>query len=123
MHALRLIVALAFGTLALATASLPASAATAVASEATSMYQLPRNRIDEVVGLLRPGQEVTIDRCTASGRWCRVFSNDSTGWVLASYLLGAAAKIEATPPRSLTDPQFGPSPLTPTHPSRNGGLF
>jgi uncharacterized protein YraI len=123
MHALHLTVALVFGSVALAAATVPAAAASAVVSENISVYQLPRHRVDEVVGLLRAGEEVTIDRCTASGRWCRVFSGEPTGWVLASYLVGATAKIQATPPRSLTDPQFGPSPLTPTHPSRGGGLF
>ena len=123
MHALRLTVVLAFGTVALAAATLPTAAATAVVSEKISIYQLPRNRVDEIVGLLRPGEEVAIDRCTESGQWCRVFSSEATGWVPASYLIGAAAKLQATPPRSLTDPQFGPDPLTPTHPSRGGGLF
>lgn len=56
--------------------------------------------------MLQAGETVTIDRCSASGLWCRVFHDGPTGWVPASYLIGAAAKIDATPLRSLTTPAF-----------------
>jgi len=47
------------------------------------------------IGRLADGATVTLDYCTRSGRWCLV---TDTGWVDASYLVGWAAKIEASPP-------------------------
>jgi uncharacterized protein YraI len=52
------------------------------------------------LGVLPNGSEVTLDRCTRSGRWCLVVGN---GWVEASYLVGWAAKIRATPSKFLGD--------------------
>lgn len=112
MNAIRLTTLIAFGVLSLA-ATGPSRADTAVASDRISIFEMPRNQANEVVGMLRPGEVVTIDRCTPSGRWCRVFSTEPTGWVPASYLIGAEAKLQATPQRSLTDSLFGPKPLTP----------
>jgi uncharacterized protein YraI len=92
--------------LALALAPGAASAAGAYASNRISMFELPRYETNEIVGILQAGEPVTIDRCTASGRWCRVFAERYTGWVPADYLIGAAAKADATPLRSLTVPPF-----------------
>ena len=47
------------------------------------------------IGNLPDGTEVTLEYCTRNGVWCQV---TDTGWVLASYLVGAAAKLEVTPP-------------------------
>ena len=80
-----------------------ASAATAVVSDKISIFEQPRYQVNEIVGLLRAGEVVSLDRCTASGNWCRVLSNGQpTGWVLASFLVGSPAKVEATPLESLT---------------------
>jgi uncharacterized protein YraI len=95
-----------FGAVALAMAPGAASAAGAYASNRISMFELPRNQTNEIVGILQAGESVTIDRCTASGRWCRVFGQHYTGWVPADYIIGAAAKADATPLRSLTVPPF-----------------
>ena len=81
-----------------------ASAATAYASDKISVFSGPHVAYNEIIGLLQPGETVSIDRCTASGEWCRVFAAQVTGWVPASYLIGAAAKNDATPLQSLTSP-------------------
>ena len=47
------------------------------------------------IDTLPDGTVVTLDYCTRNGVWCQV---TDTGWVLASYLVGAAAKLEVTPP-------------------------
>jgi uncharacterized protein YraI len=123
MTPLRLAALLAIGMLSLAGAPGAASAATATITQKISVQQLPRNRIDEVLGLIPAGEEVTIDRCTTSGNWCRIFWSGPTGWVLASYIVGAAAKIEATPQQSLTNSEFARPPLEPTHPSKHSFGF
>ena len=105
MTASRLLVALAFGALSATALAAPAAAATARASDPIPIYTLP-NDDSRVVGVLQAGEVVTLDRCEASGIWCRVFHDGPTGWVLASFLIGAQAKIDATPGRSLTDPPF-----------------
>lgn len=55
------------------------------------------------IGILPNGTQVTLDRCTRSGAWCLV---TNTGWVRASYLVGAAAKVGATPSEPLVDNPF-----------------
>ena len=55
------------------------------------------------IGVLPNGTEVTLERCTRSGAWCLV---TDTGWVRASYLVGAAAKVNATPPDFLFEDPF-----------------
>jgi hypothetical protein len=76
------------------------------ASDNISIFELPRNQANEIVGMLRAGEEVRIDRCTPSQNWCRVFHDGPTGWVPGSYLIGAAAKNNETPQRSLASPPF-----------------
>lgn len=98
--------ALLLGPLVFAAHPGAAAAAEAYASNRISVFELPRYEANEIVGMLRAGEAVTIDRCTASGLWCRVFAAGGTGWVPADYLIGAAAKAGATPLRSLTDPPF-----------------
>ena len=56
------------------------------------------------IGVLPNGTEVTLDRCTRSGAWCLV---TDTGWVRASYLVGQAAKVNATPPDFLFEDPLG----------------
>ena len=95
------------GVLAFSGASVPALAATAHASDKITIFGVPRGDYSRIVGLLQAGEEVTLDRCTSDGRWCRVLHNGPTGWVPASYLVGAAAKLDATVGRPLTDPDLG----------------
>jgi len=101
----RLLAVLALAAVSLAGIAAPAVAATAHASDRIPIYTLP-NDDSRLLGVLQAGEEVTLDRCNAQGTWCRVFHDGPTGWVLASFLIGAQAKIDATPGRSLTDPPF-----------------
>lgn len=59
------------------------------------------------IGQLPNGTSVTLAECTPSGRWCRL-ADAPGGWVLGSYLVGAAAKVQATPYRPLVNPFFDP---------------
>jgi len=97
--------------------SLAQSSGGAYASNKISIFQLPRYRANEIVGMLLPGEQVVVQRCTANGEWCRVLSHEPTGWVPASYLIGAAAKNNATPLQSLTTPP----PVPMQKPFKNGG--
>lgn len=117
MTSSRLLAALVLGATALAGFAAPASAATATASDKISIYELP-NYQGRILGLLQAGEEVSLDRCNAQGTWCRVFHDGPTGWVLASYLVGAKAKIDATPGRSLTAP-----PLIDNSKTNRSGMF
>ena len=98
--------ATALALLGLAGAAAPAAAATAYASDKIPIFGVPADDYARILGLLQAGEVVKLDRCTADGTWCRVIHNGPTGWVLASYLVGAAAKIDATPGRSLTAQPF-----------------
>jgi len=120
MKAAHIATALAFGTLSLLPLTGAAMAAGAYASDKISIFYLPRNRANEIVGMLQAGEQVTIDRCTTNGTWCRVLHNGPTGWVPASYLVGAAAKIDATPLRSLASPPFDEQR---DHTRQHGNLF
>ena len=109
------------GLAALATLPLtgPSLAASAIASDPISIWAGPHTD-DQVVGRLLAGEAVSVDRCTESGRWCLVRHDGPSGWVPAGYLVGAAAKVEATPQRSLTDP---PIDREPTRTGGNYGLW
>jgi uncharacterized protein YraI len=50
------------------------------------------------IGTLYHGARVELAECTRNERWCRLRDG---GWVDATYLVGMAAKIRATPPRLL----------------------
>jgi uncharacterized protein YraI len=78
----------------------PASAATARASGALTMYAGPGYAYAPV-GRLPRNAVVHLAECTPSGRWCRIVNG---GWVLGSYLVGSAAKVEATPWQPLVNP-------------------
>jgi uncharacterized protein YraI len=116
----RIFAVAAFGALAFSTVPSMAQATGAYASDKISIFQLPRYSTNEIVGLLYPGEQVTVQRCTADGKWCRVLSQEPTGWVPASYLVGSPAKNNATPLQSLTTPPAVPS----QKPFKNGsGIF
>jgi uncharacterized protein YraI len=104
MRIRRLAFAAFAATLAAAGAAGPALAASAYASGKITIFAEPNGNYAEILGMLQAGEVVTIDRCNFQGTWCRVFHAGPTGWVPASYLVGAQAKIEATPNRSLTSP-------------------
>jgi uncharacterized protein YraI len=84
----------------IALGALPASAATAQAIDPITIFSSPHT-YGQVLGKLGAGEEVTLDRCTADGTWCRVLHNGPTGWVPASYIIGASAKNDATTGRDL----------------------
>ncbi|MDR3473790.1 MAG: SH3 domain-containing protein [Devosia sp.] len=102
----KLAAAAALATVVLGTAAAPAMAATAYASDKITIFAGPTDDYSRILGMLQAGEVVTIDRCNVEGTWCRVFHSGPTGWVLASYLIGAQAKIDATPGRSIPDRAF-----------------
>lgn len=60
-----------------------ASAASAYASSTVNVRSGPGTGYS-VVGVLRPGQRVEIDRC--KGAWCLIEQRGPDGWVNANYL-------------------------------------
>ena len=104
MHVRTLLAAItAVASLALVGSADAASTATARASGQLPVYAGPGNGYS-VVGRLAKNERVSIERCTYSGRWCLVSDGRPIGWVLASYLVGASAKLQATPPKFLVNP-------------------
>jgi uncharacterized protein YraI len=89
-------------------------------SEKISIWAMPGNRANEIIGLLQAGEVVTLQRCTVDGKWCRVLSDQPTGWVPGSYLVGSPAKADVTPLESLTAP---PPDNGPTRAQRSSTLF
>jgi len=102
----RLVLGLLLAGLAMGFGAGAAQAATARASDTIPIYDNPGDHLP--IGRLVRGEVVRLDRCTPRGVWCRVIHNGPTGWVLASYLIGSAAKMEATPGRSLINPLRDP---------------
>ena len=98
---------IAVAVLALAGAGLadPAFAATARASDPITIYAGP-GAFYAPVGRLARNEVVKLSQCTPRGTWCLVTHNGPEGWVLASYLVGSAAKVEATPWRPIGGPSF-----------------
>ncbi|HEV7719294.1 MAG TPA: SH3 domain-containing protein [Arsenicitalea sp.] len=92
-----------FAVLGAAGASSAATTATARASGQLPVYAGPGSGY-AVVGRLAKDERVSIERCTYSGRWCLVSDGRPIGWVLSSYLVGASAKLQATPPKFLVNP-------------------
>jgi uncharacterized protein YraI len=84
----------------------PALAATARASDPITIYDGPGYGYMPV-GRLARNEVVRLAQCTPSGRWCYVIHDGPGGWVLASYLIGSAAKVDATPGQPLVTPGFG----------------
>lgn len=82
--------------LGFAAAAMPAFAATAHATNNIQIFDVPRDDQTQVAGVLRAGEDVTLDTCTPDGIWCRVIHDGPPGWVLASFLVGAQAKVDAT---------------------------
>ena len=102
MHTRRFLASAALSLAVLAPLGQPALAATARASDPVQIYSAPHNT-STLLGVLTANEVVRLDRCTSDGIWCRVLHDGPTGWVLASFLIGAEAKIEATSGRSITD--------------------
>jgi uncharacterized protein YraI len=91
--------AVAFLVIGLSTAF----AATARASGAPDVRSGPGNGY-AIIGRLSNNERVSLDQCTRNSRWCLVYNGDmggAQGWVLGSYLIGAPAKVDATPPTFL----------------------
>ncbi len=99
----RTIIGIGLGLL-LATLGIGAAlAATARASDPLTLYAGPGYAYAPV-GRLYRNEIVRLAQCTPSGRWCLVEHNGPDGWALASFLVGSAAKVDATPWRPLVDP-------------------
>lgn len=79
MHSIKLAGA---ATVLLGSLLIAGAANAAVATSTVNVRAAPVN--GAVVDVLRPGQEVEIDRCT--GGWCYVIKQGPDGWVSASYL-------------------------------------
>jgi uncharacterized protein YraI len=80
-----------------------ASAATARASATLSIYDGPGYGYYRI-GKLPKNAVVKLAECTRRGTWCRIVYDGPTGWVLGSYLIGSAAKVDATPFTPLVNP-------------------
>ncbi|MDR3473789.1 MAG: SH3 domain-containing protein [Devosia sp.] len=104
----RLLLAVAVGVLALFGLNGTALAATARASGAITIYAGPGYWY-RPIGRLEKNEVVRLSECTPHGIWCKVVHDGPDGWVLGSYLIGSAAKVEATPWQPLVSPHlFGP---------------
>ena len=73
----------ALGTMLLGVALLPSVASAATATSTVNVRSAPVN--GAVVDVLRPGQQVDVDRCNSAG-WCFVTKPGPDGWVSARYL-------------------------------------
>ena len=82
-------------------------AASARASGAPRIYAGPGYGYADI-GRLAQNEVVNLSECTPRGVWCRIVHDGPDGWVLGSYLVGSAAKVNATPWRPLVDPFFRP---------------
>ena len=91
-----------------------ASAATARASGTVVIRSGPGYAYP-VIGRLAGNESVSLSECTPSGTWCRIVHKGPNGWVLGSYLVGSAAKVQATPWKPLVNPF--------AQPYRRRGLF
>ena len=110
-------IGLGLGLLALAFVACTgsASAATARASATLRIYDGPGYDY-ATIGRLPKDAVVKLAECTPRGFWCRVVYNGPTGWVLGSYLIGSAAKVDATPFRPLVNPFHLINPRPPKEP-------
>jgi len=84
-----------------------AVAATARASGAPAVYAGPGYGY-AMIGRLASGEVVSIAECTPRAVWCRIVHAGPDGWVLGSFLVGAAAKVNATPWQPLVNPFHHP---------------
>lgn len=100
----RLILGLLAGLMLLGATLSGASAATARASDPLTIYAGPGYGFAPI-GRLPRGAVVRLSECTPRSVWCRIVTDEApNGWVLGSYLIGSAAKVEATPWRPLGSP-------------------
>lgn len=64
-----------------------------------------------VVGELADGTRVHLRRCTRESNWCLVVEDgEPLGWARGSYLVGAPAKLQVTPPSFLGFDPLNPIP-------------
>lgn len=58
----------------------------------------------EIIGTLKKGVDVRLQRCTRDAGWCLFLSRsgEPAGWVRGSYLVGSGAKLEVTTHKFLT---------------------
>lgn len=105
--AFRLALTAAIAATTFAALATSASAATARASDPITIHAGPGNAYP-VIGKLARNEVVSLSECTPSGTWCRIVHKGPNGWVLGSYLVGSAAKVQATPWRPLVNPFFHP---------------
>lgn len=88
--------------------AVPALAQSTARASADLRIHAGPGRAYPVVDILPAGERVALSRCTRSGTWCRIVNpGGADGWVLAGYLVGMGAKIEASPPTFLV-PFLGP---------------
>ena len=83
---------------ALAAAGPALAAPTARATGMVPIYAGP-GYVYPVIGRLQNNEVVSLDTCTYSGVWCQLKGHSPNGWVLSSYLVGSAAKLQAAPPK------------------------
>jgi uncharacterized protein YraI len=93
----------AFGVTAADAATMPTARATAT----LTVYAGPGYGYAPI-GQLPKDAVVELGECTPSGRWCSIAATNPEGWVIASYLVGSAAKAKATPYRPLVNPFYDP---------------
>jgi uncharacterized protein YraI len=82
-----------------------ANAATARASDPITIFAGP-GAFYPPIGRLMRNEVVSLAECTPRGTWCKIIHHGPDGWVLGSYLIGAAAKVDATPWHPLGSPSF-----------------
>jgi len=85
----------------LAVTTLPAAAiskSTARASGDIPVRSGPGTRY-AIIGKLKNGTAVHLDRCTRESNWCLFVDSDGdpVGWVRGSSIVGSAAKLQVTP--------------------------
>ncbi len=87
-----------FGALLFGALLFPSIASAATATTTVNVRNAPVN--GAVVDVLRPGQQVDIDRCQSNG-WCYVTKDGPDGWVSSAYL---------------SNDDDGPAPARPSRP-------
>lgn len=86
----------ALGAVLFGAALAPTFAAAATATATVNVRNAPVN--GAVIDVLRPGQQVEIDRCVSSG-WCYVVKPGPDGWVSARYLTDDDADARPSRPQ------------------------
>ena len=91
----------ALAALALLALTLPATAAATARTSGTQAVHSAPASFAPVLGKLPGNTRVAVIQCTRKARWCLVdpIAGGPSGWVLGSYLIGSAAKLQVTPRR------------------------